>query len=121
MKLELTTKEKEFISQYIDTALWAGNGTDYGLDEDCKREAIIDCLAFYSRVCCYLTEENRTQAAHDFYLSRNGLGSGFWDKAPAYTYSDDLLTLIGNYADKFQAIAESFGETHYYDTEGNTL
>lgn len=115
MQLELTTKEKEFVSQYIDTALWAGNGTDYGLDEDCKREAIIDCLAFYSRVCCYLTEDNRTQAAHDFYLSRNGLGSGFWDRAKTYSYS------MGNYADKFQEIAEGFGTTDYYDTEGNTL
>jgi len=115
MQLELTKKEKEFVSHYIDTALWAGNCTDYGLDEESEREAIIDCLAFYSRVCCYLTEGNRTQAAHDFYLSRNGLGSGFWDRAPSYTYS------IGNYADKFQAIAESFGTTDYYDTEGNTL
>lgn len=115
MELELTKKEKEFVSQYIDTALWAGNVTDYGLDDDCKREAIIDCLAFYSRVCCYLTEENRTQAAHDFYLSRNSIGSGFWDRAPAYTHS------LGNYAYKFQLIAESFGTTDYYDTEGNTL
>ena len=88
MKLELTTKEKEFVSQYIDTALWAGNGIDYGLDEDCKREAIIDCLAFYSR---------------------------FWDRVQSYSYS------MGNYAGKFQEIAEGFGETDYYDTEGNTL
>ena len=115
MQLELTTKEKEFVSQYIDTALWAGNCTDYGLDEECQREAIIDCLAFYLRVCCYLTEENRTQAARDFYLSRNSIGSGFWDRAPAYTHSK------GNYAYKFQIIAESFGTTVYYDTEGNKL
>ena len=109
MQLELTTKEKEFVSQYIETALWAGNGTDYGLDEDCKREAIIDCLAFYSRACRYLNEDNRTQAAQDFYLSRNGHCTGFWDRAKAYSY---------NYAGKLQEIAEGFGKTDYYDTEG---
>ena len=42
-------------------------------------------------------------------------GTGFWDRAKTYSYS------MGNYADKFQAIAEGFGETDYYDTEGNTL
>ena len=113
--ITLTTKESAFLEQYLDTAFWAADMEPQELDEDCHREATIDCLAFLSRIDCYLNDENRQQAAHDFYLSRNGHGSGFWDRPKVYSYS------IGNYADKFQAIAEGFGPAEYYTSNGELL
>ena len=113
--ITLTDKESAFLEQYLDTAFWVADIEPQELDEDCHREATIDCLAFLSRIGCYLNDDNRQQAAHDFYLSRNERGSGFWARPKFYSYS------IGNYADKFQAIAESFGPTDYYTTEGELL
>ena len=113
--ITLTDKETAFLEQYLATAFWVADIEPQELDEDSHREATIDCLAFLSRVDCYLNDENRQQAAHDFYWSRNGLGSGFWDRPKVYSYT------IGNYADKFQKIAESFGSTDYYTTDGELL
>ena len=111
--ITLTEKESDFLDQYIETAFWEADIEPQELDEDCHREATIDCLAFLSRVGCYLNDDNRLQAAHGFYLSRNGHGAGFWQRTYDYT--------IGNYADKFQAIAESFGPATYYTTTGELL
>ncbi len=115
LTLELTNREADFLEQYLETAFWVAGIESQEMDEDCHREAAIDCLAFLSRVDCYLNDENRQQAAHDFYLSRNGHGAGFWDRPKVYSYT------IGNYADKFQAIAESFGPTDYYTTNGEGI
>ena len=114
--ITLTEKESDFLDQYIETAFWLADIEPQELDEDCHREATIDCLAFLSRIGCYLNDDNRQQAAHDFYLSRNGHGAGFWDRPKTYSY-----TIGGDYADKFQAIAESFGPTDYYTPTGELL
>ena len=113
--ITLTDKEANFLEQYLDTAFWVADIEPQELDEDCHREATIECLAFLSLIDCYLNDDNRQQAAHDFYLSRNGHGTGFWDRPKAYSY------IIGNYADKFQAIAEGFGPADYYTTDGELL
>ncbi len=111
----LTDRETTFLEQYLETAFWVADIEPQELDEDCYREAITDCLAFYSLISCYLNDQNRYQAAHDFYLSRNGHGSGFWDRPKVYSYA------IGNYADKFQKIAEAFGPTQYYTSTGEAF
>jgi hypothetical protein len=115
--ITLTDKETNFLEQYLDTAFWVADIEPQELDEDCHREATIDCLAFLSRVDCYLNDDNRQQAAHDFYLSRNGHGSGFWDRSKVDSYA------FGNYSYsyKFQKIAESFGRTDYYTADGELL
>lgn len=108
----LTDREATFLDLYLRTAFLALDIRPQEMDEDCYREAAIDCLAFYSLISCYLNDENRYQAAHDFYLSRNGHGAGFLDRPKTYSYA------IGNYADKFQKIAEAFGPTDYYISTG---
>ncbi len=84
------------------------NGINGFLDDDFIRESIIDCLAFYSRVRVYLPSEMIGDyhpiecAAHDFWYTRNGHGTGFWDKSNEY----------GDWqSKKFTNIAESFGES----------
>jgi len=103
-QIDLTSKEIEFITAYMETIDFTECGdTDqpkHGaeLDSDFERESIIDCLAFYSRICCYLSDDRITDAAHDFWLTRNGHGAGFWDGDwPKYQ------------GDMFTNIAQSFG------------
>jgi hypothetical protein len=111
--ITLTDKEANFLERYLDTAFWVADIEPQELDEDSHREATIDCLAFLSRVDWCLKDDNRKQAAHDFYLSRNGHGSGFFSWPKTYTSGWD--------ADQLQAIAESFGPTDYYTTDGELL
>jgi hypothetical protein len=93
-------KEQEFIEAYFtaidftDTGETDQPGQGSELDDDFKRESIIDCLAFFSRIQCYLSDDNIVQAGHDFWLTRNGHGVGFWDRKEVYgeTYADLFTT-----------------------------
>ena len=114
--IETNKKESEFITAYLEAVDFTELGEDgqppidAEIDEDFLRESIIDCLAFYSRIACYLSDDNIAQAGHDFWLTRNGHGTGFWDRPEIYR---DYL--IG----KFTKIAESFGEAYaVYDEIG---
>ena len=107
MVIETTKKEDQFIAAYLGCILFADRPEDCDsipdLDTDFERESIIDCLAFYSRIACYLSDDNIEQAGHDFYLTRQGYGTGFWDRTEIY---GDLL------AEKFTKMAENSGEVY---------
>lgn len=114
--IETNKKESEFIAAYFEAVDFTELGEDgqppidAEIDEDFLRESVIDCLAFYSRIACYLSDDNIAQAGHDFWLTRNGHGTGFWDRPEIYR---DYL--VG----KFTKIAESFGEAYaVYDEIG---
>ncbi len=86
--LKLTMSEKIFINSYIQAIYFTETGgtgqpdSDDPLDSDFERECIIDCLYFYSCAWAYLSTDTAEieQAGHDFWLTRNGHGSGFWDR-----------------------------------------
>jgi len=92
LNVELTEDEIEFLNAYVAAIYFTETGggdvdgdqppADAELDEDFIRESTLDCLCFYSRICCYLNSEEGTiaQAGHDFWLTRNGHGTGFWDR-----------------------------------------
>lgn len=77
-----------FTRQYLETALWSSTDEDgepldglYGLDdiaEETLAEAIADCAAFQADnkedICVF-----SARAGHDFWLTRNHHGAGFWD------------------------------------------
>ena len=104
--IELTAKESIFVTCYLATVDFTETGdTDQpesgaDLDDDFIRESTIDCLSFYSRICCYLSDDEVERAAHDFWLTRNGHGAGFWD-------GDWPL-----YGDIFTRIAQGYGEAY---------
>lgn len=51
------------------------------------------------------------RCGHDFWLSRNGHGAGFFDR--------ELVTADGeNVGDQLQKLAESFGEAHLWVSKG---
>lgn len=86
------TKIKEFMDAYIECALWAetDNSDDRGgnpLDEnfgpeDFTKESMKqirkDCEAFCDENWDDISD-NLERAGHDFWLTRNGHGCGFWD------------------------------------------
>ena len=106
------TKEKiisgldEFTLQYLETALWSStdNSDESGGDpldanysiEDFTtysiKKAISDCAAFQEKNSDLWHEDEKSDssAGHDFWLTRNGHGAGFWDGD--YPINGDRLT-----------------------------
>ena len=104
MQITLTDRENAFFIAYLEAIYFTETDNHGGvLDPDFFRESMIDCLAFYSRNECYFSDDNREQAAHDFWLTRNGHGAGFWDRPEIYGEHN---------AERFTKISESFGEAH---------
>lgn len=90
----------EFIHGYLSAALWSSNDesdenggqpfdSNYSI-EDFDAEALdranADCRAFLYSIGYLITEDNfnsrrplEMYAGHDFWLTRNGHGAGFWD------------------------------------------
>lgn len=76
--------------------------TDFGTDQEIPGGAKIanetrlnleaDCRSFYRRYGCYVDIADGTdeQAGHDFWLTRNGHGAGFWDGDWPEPYADML-------------------------------
>lgn len=92
---------EEFFNAYVECALWStceyddeGNYREplednYGTEdiaEETLKEMRADCDAFWQdNLECH---SNPEQAGHDFWLTRNRHGAGFWDRSPE-TYPDD--------------------------------
>lgn len=114
---------EQFLSAYVACALWSShdNATPQGGEpfdanytpDDIAPEALAtmrtDCERFLRENANHLTDDNCyagepiERAGHDFWLTRNGHGAGFWDgdwREPAATALTDA--------------AHAFGETDLY-------
>ena len=100
----------KFFSDYVTTALWASiDGDGESLDglytiDDIAPESIdvmrIDCIDFHQSFGDIATETDHP--GHDFWLTRNGHGAGFWDGD--YPQHGDELT----------ANSKAYGECNLY-------
>lgn len=99
----------KYTRQYLETALWAStddNGepldSNYSI-EDFSIEFIElakkDITAFFERSGNLLDNYDYETAMHDFWLTRNNHGAGFWDG----DYEKDD-------GEKLTALSEAFGE-----------
>ena len=103
--IESNRKDTKFINAYFEcVAFTEGNEREFCVVWE--REQIIECMAFMVYAECYLSDDNIEQAGHDFWLSRNGHGTGFWDRDSTY-YSEHVR-------DWLQRKAEQFGESDVY-------
>ncbi len=91
-----------FIASYIETLLWSEvetfedgsmgenyEGDDDALSPEALKDITRDCKDFFD-VWSHLFEGNDAQAGHDFCLTRNGHGAGFWDGDWADDIGDEL-------------------------------
>ena len=82
----------EFTTAYLNTALWSENDDDgnpldsnYGIEDmeqSTIEQAAKDCARFRRENATDLaaTGADDERNAHDFMLTRNGHGAGFWDR-----------------------------------------
>lgn len=114
------TKLDDFTRAYVECALWSSTDEstpdggepfdkNYGIEDiapDSLLIMITNCLRFQSENIAHITNENycytnreaSEQAGHDFWLTRNGHGCGFWDGdwvEPAATILTDTSGAFG--------------------------
>ena len=98
---EETTKEKDFTDLAPETIkkIQRDVGKFYKMTQD-----LINALPTE-----YTDKYGYEQVGHDFWLTRNGHGSGFWDRQ------------LGELGDKLTEIAETFGEATLYKGDDGKL
>lgn len=102
------TEVRAFVSGYIEAMRWADladeDAADFSKEADERIED--ECRAFLWRTAPYLrilkVDDVWGRAGHNFYLTRQGHGAGFWDSPEVW----------GPYEDQFTEIARSFGEIY---------
>ena len=83
----MTTHLDRFTAATIKALYFTDTGDDEqpGADAELAPETLLDlkadCRAFWRRFGCYVEPASMTpeQAGHDFWLTREGHGAGFWD------------------------------------------
>lgn len=79
----------DFFKQYLITALWSSVdadgdplGSNYEIAdfaEESIKAAKVDCDSFQLKAGDVLTRYKQSTCGHDFWLTRNSHGAGFWD------------------------------------------
>jgi len=108
----------EFTVSYLESALWSSTDDDGTPLDDPKyseTELAPDTIAQFKSECARFQAINATlleqaseyqstgHQAHDFWLTRNGHGAGFWDG----DYPEDI-------GDALTAASKAFGECDLY-------
>lgn len=101
-----------FTTAYLECAIWSstdddGNPLDreYELADlslDSRRDAIADCTRFQETCAHLLSGLDASQCGHDYWLTRNGHGAGFWDRG------------LGEVGDKLTEAAKAAGSADLY-------
>ena len=118
-------KMDEFTRGYIECALWSSTtGDDMGtpldsIDAELSADALAsmtaDCVQFQEANRALLDEARETRAddhlGHDFWLTRNRHGSGFWDRSEL---SKELQTALTD-------AAHAMGEVDLYVSDSGEV
>ena len=100
---------KDFVTGYVNCLYWVEDSGGTKNEEKLSTEAflisVLECNRFLANAKTYtgglIPENCFEQAGHDFYLTRNGHGSGFWDKPEIYgeKYSKILTEISKNFGE----------------------
>jgi hypothetical protein len=109
----------EFTLSYIECSLWSSiDDNEDPLDknysiEDISKETldqiIADCQKFQNENKELLQNLDPSQCGHDFWLTRNHHGAGFWDRG------------LGNIGDQLTESAHKYGEVDLHIGNDNKI
>ena len=113
-----------FFRAYLECALWASTDSDkdgnceplddnYSVDDiskETKEQMFADCEDFFSSNAADLDGIDAGQAGHDFWLTRNGHGAGFWDRG--YGVLGDRLTKAAKVYGSFDLYVGDDGQVY---------
>ena len=110
-----------FVSAYVECAFWSNTDSDdrplndthdiCNVAPEAMESIRTDCKDFYDAHCnlwrsVHMDDE---QAGHDFWLTRNAHGTGFWDRD------------IGDVGDKLTAVCKLYGTSDLYIGDDNLI
>ena len=105
----MTREQDAFIAAFFEALFWSEGEAFYDLsytdlEYGDAEELISDCLGFLSEASTLLAKTSLTfdLAGHDFLLTRNGHGAGFWDRG------------LGDIGDKLTDMAHNYGTVGLY-------
>lgn len=98
------------LPDYLKCAAWSSTDLDgesldsFQFSDNAEKEMAKDLQNFVDLVNQEIPdlEMDAEQFAHDFWLTRNGHGAGFWDRG------------LGDLGDKLTKLAKTFGECDLY-------
>ena len=99
-KIIPNTGESEFITAYFEAVNFTETGEDEqppngaDLDEDFRKEGIVDCMSFFQRSRPWLSDNQLAQAGHD------------WDKENIYPQAELLTKLAESYGEAYVSFEE---------------
>jgi len=101
------------VESYIDTLLWTEEHENFDIDMKDALDTIKSEIEYFVHVSeKYLSDLDEKQIGHNFWLTRAGHGTGFWDLN--YVNDDDKLILT-KISDLFGGVDVSFdNDTLYY-------
>lgn len=109
----------QFEIGYLECALWSTTDendvafdSNYAFD-DISNESIEllrkECNEFITKAGPLLDDLDDSQAGHDFWLTRNRHGTGFWDRG------------LGEVGEKLTALSREFSEVYIYLSDDGKL
>lgn len=104
----LSAVEQRFMAGYTDAALWT-NPSSRGISPALEAAMLADARKFLSKAEVMLPINEMDRAGHDFWLTRNREGAGFWDG------------FWGEDGDALTELAHEFPEADVYVGDDNLL
>lgn len=112
---------EDMLPHYLECAAWADLPEEIEQSRDgvldfapCAEElALADCMRFVGMNFEIIKECRPEQVGHDFWLTRNGHGAGFWCRPEIYGGDDK--------ADKLSDSARSFGQRDVFEHNGQLM
>lgn len=111
--MEMATQIEQMLASYIETALWSSTDdnsepfdSNYSPDDlapETVNQMRADCESFAQGQAATIDDLDIEQVAHDFWLTRNGHGAGFWDG----DYAEPAATVL-------TAASKGYGEVNLY-------
>ncbi len=110
-----------FVTAYLECALWSSTEVsedgdmgecldeNYGVEDfapEALAAAVKDCEDFQEANADDLADIDDEQAGHDFWLTRNRHGAGFWDRG------------LGDVGDRLTEAAHAYGSVDLYAHDG---
>jgi hypothetical protein len=116
MKTKQRAYAEEMLSHYLECAYWADKPEDcdaWEFDIGSEENALADCMRFSGIAWELIKDNDPAQVGHDFWLTRNHHGAGFWDRPEIYGGEEN--------AEKLTEISQTFNDVSVHEFNGKLL
>lgn len=99
------------LPHYLACALWAdspeeADWSDIGFGEEARQLALIDIRFFVLKEWAYIQGVSPSDIGHNLWLTRNGHGTGFWDRDSLSDFLKDRFTATAEFMGNVSLFAE---------------